>query len=139
MQYAPKIQYGTVPTTLQLSLPQKLWTPFSRAHGGSNVSDSGVPEAFIIRRDQLVNLDLRFTEAEWPSVAAWLEFVQSTAAAFDFWFDPNDVATKYTVYLESPKLGDGTIEPSRDEFREHFSIRVTLRSTSSTRFDVRTQ
>lgn len=132
----PKVVYGTPEVEFIFSKPQKFWTPASRPHGGGNVSDSGVPESFIIRRDQLVYLELRFTEAEWPDFASWIETVQD-GSAFDFWFDYTDDTTRYTVYLEEPSIGDGEIRPDRDEYNSVFSHKVVLRSTSSTRFNVR--
>lgn len=138
MQYVPKVEYGSGPTVLRFTHWQKLWTPSSQPVGGSNVSDSGVPETFIIRRDQKVDLELRFTEAELASVMAWLEWAQDNATSFYYWFNAEDITTRYSVYLESPSLGDGEIKPDRDEYRSVYSIKVTLRSTNGTRFDVRT-
>lgn len=94
MQFIPKVVYGAGPTTYSFLHPQKLWTPAARSVGGSNVSDSGVPESFILRRDQLVKLVLRFSEAEWADVDAWLTFAQ-TGASFDFYFDKNVVGNSF--------------------------------------------
>lgn len=136
MRYIPKVSYGSGPTVLTLTLPIKLWTPMSKPYGGSAVSDAGIPESFIIRRDQCCEIPIRFTEAEWPSVDQWLSFGQG-AQAFDFWFDKNDNATKYTVYLEEPKMGDGEVKPTREQFTQHYYISVVLRTTAGGRFDVR--
>lgn len=136
MKWIPKIVYGSGPTTLTLTIPQKLWLPRARPRGGSNVSESGVPEGFIIRRDQLCRTELRFYESEWPSIDTWIAAVQS-GASFDFWFDKNDILTKYTVYLEDPKLGEGEVEPTRDSYSRVYVLPVTIRTTTGTRFDVR--
>lgn len=139
MRFVPKIQYnngGVDDIELFFSLPQKLWIAGSRPHGGGNISDAGIPEAFVIRRDQLVEVELRFTESEWPDVADWLEYVQSNGASFRFWFDVNDPLTEYTVYLDSPEADD-ELMPSRDEFTSVLQMKMTFRSTTATRFDVR--
>lgn len=136
--FIPKIEYANPTITLELTQPQKLWTPSIQSIGGSNVSDAGVPETFIIRRDQLVNVEVRFTEAEWDAVADWLEWAQE-GVAFYYWFNGTDITTRYSVYLQSPNLGDGEIQPTRDTYRGVFSVRLVLRSATGTRFDVRTQ
>lgn len=100
------------------------------------MSDAGVPEAYILRRDQLCKVELRFLESEWVSIDTWLASVQS-GSAFDYWFNKDDITTKYTCYLDTPKLGDGEVEPSRDAFIKVYTIQVVLRTTAGTRFDVR--
>lgn len=134
--FIPRVVYGTGPTTFDFTLPQKLWTPWSRAKGGSNVSDSGIPEAFIVRRDQLVDLELRFYESEWGNVLAFLSDVQN-GNQFNFYFDKTNLAgTLYVVYLESPELGKGEIKPTREGFPRVFNIPVTLRSINGTPFNI---
>lgn len=136
MRYVPKIIHGVGgSTTLTLTLPSKLWTPMSKPHGGSAVSDAGVPESFVIRRDQRVKLDIRFTEAEWIFVDSWLTWGQG-AQSFHYWFDKNDVLTDYTVYLDEPNPGDGEVVPVRDSFTKHFAISVVLRTVNNGFFDV---
>jgi hypothetical protein len=134
LKFIPKIVYNS--TTLTLTWPQKFWSPKSKPIGGSAVSDAGVPESFIIRRDQLCKTTIRFTEAEWASVDSWLNWAQQ-ANSFDYWFDKNLIGTKYTCYLEEPNLGDGEIDPDREEFGKIFVLPITLRTTNGTRFDVR--
>jgi hypothetical protein len=134
LKWIPKIEYNA--TTLTLTEPQKLWTPSAKPHGGSAVSDAGVPEAFIIRRDYRAKVVLRFNQTEWAAMDAWIDWGQS-GQSFDFWFDKDLIATKYTCYLESPMMGDGEVEPVRESYRYIYSIECILRTTNGTIFDVR--
>lgn len=136
LKWVPKIIYGTGPTTLELTWPQKLWTPSSRPIGGSAVSDSGIPESFVIRRDQLCKVEIRFTEAEWLTMDEFLIWAQN-ANSFDFWFDKDDEDTAYTCYLDDPRIGDGDVTPSREGYPYVFTIPLVLRTTDGSRFDVR--
>jgi hypothetical protein len=136
LPFIPKITYGSGPTVLTLTRPQKLWTPGAKSIGGKNVSESGIPEAFVIRRDQLVKTTIRFDESEWIAIDTWLAFAQ-TAQAFTYQFDKDVIGTAYTVYLEEPSAGDGDVTPDRDVYPKVMTLQITLRSTTSTRFDVR--
>lgn len=135
MIFIPKVTYNSG-TVLTLSIPQRLWRPRSYGEGGHDISAAGIPESFKKRRDQLVRVLLRFTEAEWPSVLTWLEWAQDNSASFSFQFDKDDALTSYTVYLHSPVMGED-IEPQRGEAAGTYDLEVVLRSTNGTRFDVR--
>jgi hypothetical protein len=126
----PKIIYNS--TTLILTYPQKFWTPESMPIGGSNVSDAGVLEAFVIRRDQFVKVEIRFLESEWSSIDTWLAWAQS-GNSFDWYFD-STLSAHYTCYLEDPKPGSGKISPVRDEYAKVMTLKLTLRSTTGTKF-----
>lgn len=126
MRNIPKVVYagGTV---LLFSLPQRAWTPGSTVVGGTDTSAAGVPETFVVRRDRTLDVRLRFREAEWPAVRAWLEWAQDTAGAFD-WYPDRDLATGHTCYLASPPAGE-EIRPERSEsFRGHWEIALRLRT-----------
>lgn len=86
--FVPKVVYGAGPTTINFIHPQKLWVPKAKPIGGAVVSEAGVPTAYTIRREQLVQLNLRFQEQEWAAVDDWLAFAQS-GQPFDFYFDRN--------------------------------------------------
>jgi hypothetical protein len=90
LSFIPKVIYGAGPTTYNFLYPQKLWVPSAKVVGGSNVSEAGVPETFIIRRDQFIKTTIRFSEAEWADVDAWLAYAQA-GNAFDFYFDQNAI------------------------------------------------
>lgn len=131
MKWIPKFLCGA--TTYTLTQPQKLWTVHSKSHGGGDVSDAGVPEAFIIRRDQLVDVEIRFLESEWAIIDTIIAFGQ-TGQSFTFWFDKDDNATDYVVYLDSPSIGDGDVSPTRDSYVGVYTLRMTLRTTDASRF-----
>lgn len=75
LPWKPKVVYG--PTTLAFAQPQEPPTPASSAVGGSETSAAGVVAAFVVRRDQFLDMRLRFAEWEWPSVLTWLEYGQA--------------------------------------------------------------
>lgn len=138
MKFIPKIVYNNGSTvTLTLTQPQKLWRPYSKGVGGTDRSASGVTESFLIRREYLVKLMLRFTEDEWASVDSWLSWAQDNAGStFDFYFDKDDVATLYTVLLDKPSFEDGEIQPDRADAHRIYEIEVVLRNSENERFDV---
>jgi hypothetical protein len=140
MKWIPRVVYtrsGSAPTTLDFTLPQRLWTPLSIAVGGSEVSAAGVPESFVIRRDQLLDLRLAFREGEWPAVHAWLAWMQDTAG-FCVFYPDRAVGTSRTCYLETPKVGE-EIRPERGDYPGIYELAVRLRSTApgDPPFDVR--
>ncbi|HEX2093314.1 MAG TPA: hypothetical protein VHG28_12980, partial [Longimicrobiaceae bacterium] len=112
-------------------------TPVSTAVGGTDVSAAGVPESFIIRRDQSLDVRLVFREREWPALHAWLAWMQDTAGTCRF--HPDHAAAEYrTCYLETPRVGE-EIRPERGEHPGIYEIGVRLRTTGTTDppFDVR--
>ncbi len=133
MKWIPKVDYNS--TTFEFSLPQKLWMPRARPVGGSDVSDAGVPESYVLRREQLMKTELRFFETEWADVDMWLEFVQNSQS-FYFWFDKDHISTKYAVFLDMPALGNGEVAPSRDVYTKIYTLPVTIRTTDGSRFSV---
>lgn len=127
----PTIVYSD--TELELTEPQKLWTPMARPVGGSATSDAGVLEAFTLRRDQLCKCEIRFTEAQWEAVDTWLEWAQN-GGVFTFYFDKSNVDSSYECYLDSPTPGDGEVSPSRDSYSGIYTLSITIRTTNGTRF-----
>lgn len=134
MKFVPRIVYNGI--TINLTVPQEPWTPAALVVGGSDKSAAGVPESFVVRTEELCEVKLRFTEAELPSVMAWLKWAQKNSGSFTYRFDKNDIATEYTCYLESPAI-NAEIKPSRAEFKRHFGITLKLRTTTGVVFDER--
>lgn len=129
MHWRPRLQDGTA--TVNLSLPQRPWSPISRGIGGRDVAASGIPEAFEIRRERRVRVVLRVTEAEWPAVRALLERAQQ-GASFTWRFDQDEAGTQHTVYLDEPEMGE-EIEPVRDDaFPTVYELALVLRTTAGT-------
>ena len=137
MRMIPKVVYGhgPTPTTLQFTYPQRLWTPSTSTVGGTNTSAAGVVESFVIRRDQLLDVRLVFTELEWLAVQAWIAWAQDNADVFDFYPDRTG-GKKYTCYLESPKVGEEVL-PERGEYSPTYEITLKLRTSNAEQFDVR--
>lgn len=125
MRWRPKVEYAG--TTLVFSRPQRPWTPESVATGGHRTSASGVMEAYEIRRDEILEITLRFTEPEWPAVRAWLAHAQR-AGSFDFYSDRND-STGRTCLLESPAMGE-PLRPERAEYGGDYEMSVRIRAVS---------
>jgi hypothetical protein len=124
MDWIPRIVYGT--TTLDLTWPQRHWTPSSVAVGGRDISATGVPAAYSVRRDQLLDVTIRFEEDEWPDIEAWLQWAQGQRP-FTWHPDRSNLSASYTVYLQEPAMGE-PILPERDEqFPLVFTVGVQLR------------
>jgi hypothetical protein len=127
--------------TLNLTWPMQWWTPADRAVGGGERSAAGVPANYVFRNEPLLEVRLRVTEAEWPGLVTFLRAVDAGGIAWTFRPDQN-VAADLTVYLESPSVAIG--EELRPEMRDEgdhtlFVVPLTLRRTTSTAFDVRTE
>lgn len=117
--------------TLALTLPANAWTPAVRSVGGTDVATSGLRESFTLRRDRLLNVQLRFTEAEWTAVQTWLEWAQDhPATAFDFRPDGAGT-TAHSVYLDAPQIGEDTT-PEPDAYPGALVLPVVLRRASGT-------
>ncbi len=133
----PRIVYnaGAGNVTLNFTYPSSPHNYESTGVGGHDVSAGGVPESFEIRRDQILLWSLVFTEAEWPAVETWLRLAQQQSLSFTFRADAL-VASEYTVYLESPKLGE-PIKPERmSEYIGAFRISLSFRRTTNVAFNI---
>jgi len=137
--WVPKVQYvkqGAV-VTLTFAFFQKAWIPSNKGVGGSGTSSSGAVESYVVRRDSLIAVGLRFGEPLWPQVEAWLASVQDLGISFNFWFDQTVETSKYLCYLEKPGLED-EIKPTRSQYHGYYELDVVLRSAvPAIRFDVR--
>lgn len=118
-----------------MSLPQRPWDFGSRVPagaGGMEVSGSGVPAAYEIRREYLLHLTLRFAESEWATVERLLRHLQRAGSAT---FYPDATAgDNHTVYGESPAMGE-EIRPRRSDEPSTLEIDVTVRRTTEAIFD----
>lgn len=127
-----------VGSTLYLTLPMRLWTPSSRPVGGSGVAN-GVPESFIIRRDQLLSVRLRFYEVEWPFVGDLFDSLQLyLSSGFTFYPDYlRNPSTYILCYLEEP-VPPNEIKPERDDsYIGAYHLDAVFRSMAGGRFDLR--
>ena len=119
-----------------VSMPER-WMYRSKGVGGTARFGPFSQESFQRYRDELVDVVIVFTEAEWTLLRPHLIWAQISAQPFMFRFDKNDAATEYSVYLESPAMGD-EIKPDKVEGTVFaFQLALTLRSADGTPFDVK--
>jgi len=136
LPFAPKIVYPHGGgTTLTLDTPMGYWEPESKGIGGSDLSAAGIPEAFQIRRDELLHVRLRFTESEWSDVRDFIVWAQTNAQTFDFYPDQGS-GTNYECYLHAPELREG-FRPSRMSDPAFYELTIVLRKADGTVFDVK--
>lgn len=110
-------------------LPVRAWTPVDETVGGRRISAAGVPATYIVRRDVLVEVTLRFWEVEWPDVLDLVTFGQSGESFA--WFPDAAEPENYAVYLESPAPGE-RFAPTRDgSFPRVFEATLVLRGVDS--------
>lgn len=115
---------------LTLTYPQKPWKHGRGGAGGSATAASGIPEAYKIRRDRIVWLELRVLESEIPAFDVWLDWAQDYGEPFQFRFDTDDIPGTYSVYLHSPRWEDGEeVQYNRsEEYPGLFIIPIALRT-----------
>lgn len=138
LAFVPQVVYSASNTVVPFTIPMRLWEPDSHAVGGEGVSAAGIPEAFIIRRDEKAHLKLRFTESEWAAVRTWLIWAHNNrATAFTFYFQrsPDLPVGGIAAYLDAPKATD-SIKPTRGETKGTWDLEITIRSTTGTPIDV---
>lgn len=101
--------------------------------GGRLVSASGMPAAFIVRRDHVLDVPLRFYESEWEDIDRLLAWGQS-GEAFFWWPDALEDSEVYAVFLEAPAAGEA-VEPRRStQFVDMLEVTVSLRKVSNSRW-----
>lgn len=111
MNWRPRVVYGPGSTTIDFELAQRPWNFMPSAIGGRRIAGSGARATYKARADELVEKRIRFTEAEWPVVRAWLVWAQGPDS-FDWYDDQDDALTLETVHLHAPELGQ-PIAPQR--------------------------
>lgn len=115
-----------------MEVPQREWNYGSLALGGSDVSGAGVPAAFVVRKDYLLHLTLRFFAAEWTSVERLVAHLQEGGSS-QFRPDKDVPAVNHTVYGVSPILGE-EIAPTRGAEPSTLDLPISIRRTTSSIF-----
>lgn len=121
----PRFVYGTG-GDLRLSLPSQPRDYTLVGVGGDIESDAGVRTAFIVRRDKLWTITLRFYESEWPNVQAFISAVQP-GDLFTYYPD-TAILTSHQVRLVEPAIGrtyDVTPDPN---FPIVFMLTITVQA-----------
>lgn len=107
-------------------LPVRPWTRPTRTVGGSRVAAGGIPAAYVVRRDYLLNLRLRLFEVELDELQALVTWGQNAETIL--WYpDADDLATSYTVYLEEPGAGGSWEESLTDGLERIVEVELVLR------------
>ena len=114
-------------TDWETSLPVRAWDRSTPTVGGSRTSAAGVPASYIVRRDHVLRVTLRFYETEWENVHAMIAWGQLAETLL--WYpDANVAGTSFEVYLDSPLAGED-IAPSRSsDYPRTMEVTVSLRT-----------
>lgn len=95
----------------ETSLPVMPWDRVTSTVGGHRKSASGVPAAYVVRRDHVLRLTLRFRESEWEEIHRMIRWGQG-GETITWYPDALVPGESFNVYLESPLAGED-ISPSR--------------------------
>lgn len=128
----PKAQYGyDLESTFEPSLPMFPWNRGRSGEGGSDTAASGIPEAFVIRRDYVRWFRLRILESEMDAWDTFLNWAQDSGEPFNFWLDRENDATEHSVYLHSLRWEDGEeVQHERDgQYLQLFVVSIALRTS----------
>lgn len=112
--------------TVEMELPHRFVSDVDETMGGRRIASAGIGASFIVRRDQMWEVPLRFREEQWTDVLALIVWGQSEAALT--WYpDADDLLVSYTVYLHAPEAGS-MVKPTRNaEYPWMYELTVTLR------------
>lgn len=129
MERRSRFEYGTA-QAFECTVTTRPWAPADNTVGGSRISAAGIPAAYVVRRDGLLDLTLRFWESEWTDLLNLVAWGQ--AANTLTWFpEATDLGTSWDVYLDSPAPGS-RFGPSRDgDFPRVMELTVTLRGAGT--------
>lgn len=127
-KWCPKVVYNAIP--LVFTFPMRPWNPGTRGEGGYRISGAGIPNGYEQRRDETSAHTLRFYEAQWLAVRAWLVWAQrNPATPFTFQFDQDDAGTIYTVWLHEPRMGT-IIQPPRTDYLAMMEQNIVIRAVN---------
>lgn len=133
---APWLEWGYEEafTPLAFYYPMPPWTVDDEIIGGTDISAGDVVESLLIAYRNIREVRLPFKESQMADVQAWFEWAISSATAFNFKFRASDAAAR-SVYLHSPKLGEGGFNPVRDQSHKGiFWVTVKLRTADGEPF-----
>lgn len=135
-KWIPRIVWNGV--TFNLTFPQRRWEYETQGDGGS-ARAGHKREAFNRLWDELLYINLRFFEWEWPDVNNFIRWAMANpGTSFVVRMDQDDALSAVDVYLESPVMGD-KVHPTRapEGIGELYDLPLVLRKTDGTRFDFR--
>lgn len=96
------------------SLPVRAWERRTASVGGSRTAAGGIPAAYVVRRDHILAVPVRFYESEWADVHGVIEWGQWGESLVVYPDAGGEViAESFDVWLEFPKTPED-IRPERD-------------------------
>jgi hypothetical protein len=137
MKWIPKIVYNTI-VELPFTLAQLWWDQDEQpGFADEDEGGAGVLLTYIARWDYFATVKLRFTDDERIAVMTFLEWILTHQDdAFTFQFNKDDVATAFSVYLDSDALSK-RVRPTRVQNAPWtWEISFTIRSANGTRIHV---
>lgn len=111
--------------------PCRPWTPADNTVGGRRVAASGLPASYIVRRDALLELTLRFHEDEWADVLAVVAAGQADEALTWYPDLEDQPGVSYAVYLEEPAAGTRWAPLRDQQYPRIFEGTLVLRGVSA--------
>lgn len=112
LPHIPRFVFGS--TDLTLTHPVTRWIPGARTNGLVMKTATGVPGPVTRLRKYTLAMTLRFTEEEWTSVSAFINYGQTGASFLWYHGEDNDaIPSSFTVTLGTPRVATG-VRPSRD-------------------------
>jgi hypothetical protein len=128
--------FGYLAAELRLSLPMRPWRHVSPTVGGRRVSATGIPAAYMVRRDAVLEVTIRCYEHEWPAVLAMIAYGQA-AGVLTFTPDLAVPGVSREVYLDAPEMGED-VAPERDpDYLDVLTITLRLRAVDGEPWDLR--
>ncbi len=107
-------------------LPQMPWDDEIKSEGGNDEATSGEQESFVIREDEIREIEVRMTETEWATkMRVMLKTLWRQPQIFTVWFDVADVLSEHAVRLVEPWL---SAKPTRSAFGNVLTIKLKLRT-----------
>lgn len=129
----PRIVYAGA--TLNLAIPAMPWSYATLPVGGTAKADSGAAASFVRRTEHLIDVTLRFYDAERVAVETWLDAVRNDVA-FTFRFHATDAGTAVTVFVDAPMMGERRQLERDPEYPGAWRLALTLRTSAGARHHV---
>jgi hypothetical protein len=100
--------YGPASTTLATTVPMRAPVPRGASYGGFSRVASGSRDSFRVGpRERLLVITVRVYEgAQWVALEALVDWAQDHAGTPFLFYPDGLAAAAYSVYLDTPKLGE---------------------------------
>lgn len=111
----------------ECALPARQWIPVDSTIGGVRIAAGGAPTSYLVRRDGLLELTLRFRETEYADLAAVIAYGQGGGILK--WMPDALGSDLFDVYLETPAMGERW-QPTPSEYPRVLEQVLVLRGVS---------